>query len=160
MKGKKKETSRKKHLFKSIYCSGCQQLQSCGKLDSQKKYCCPCKVKSMENLEADNLLAENYQILLNHYRQGVIKCSCATSAKVRVKYFYSDGEGFISCEKCAKIIRGAGKHGVIKNRNDPRFWGLGVKERVLCLGCLGKLVEKMPVSKRYVLNKYVKRYEK
>jgi len=34
-----------------------------------------------------------------------------------------------------------------------------VKERVLCLGCLGKLVEKMPVSKRYVLNKYVKRYE-
>jgi hypothetical protein len=157
MKGKQKETSQVKHLFKSIYCWGCQQVKSCGQLDRQKKYCCPCKVKGMKSLEADNLLADNYQALLNHYRQGGIKCACATSAKVRVKYFYSDGEGFISCEQCAKVIRGAGKHGVIKNRNDPRFWGLEVKERVLCGFCLGNLLEEMPRRKKYLFWEYGKR---
>ena len=46
---------------------------------------------------------------------------------------------------------------MIKNRNDPKFWGLKVKERVLCLNCLQKFKEKMPISKMYMLNKYLKR---
>jgi hypothetical protein len=47
--------------------------------------------------------------------------------------------------------------GVIKNRNNPSFWGLKSKERVLCGDCLGKLAEKMPPSKKYTFNKYQKR---
>jgi hypothetical protein len=31
------------------------------------------------------------------------------------------------------------------------------KYRLQCLKCLGKLAEKMPISKRYMLNKYLKR---
>ena len=51
----------------------------------------------------------------------------------------------------------ASKKRVIKNRNDPRFWGLEVEEKVLCLGCLTNYQEKMPVSKKYTFNKYLKR---
>jgi hypothetical protein len=29
--------------------------------------------------------------------------------------------GYTYCEKCEVKIKGAGKMGVIKNRNDPRF---------------------------------------
>ena len=85
------------------------------------------------------------------------KCKCEKSAKLRVKYIDSEGSGWIYCEKCERSINSAGHHGVIKNWNDPRFWGLEVKEKVLCLKCLGKFRKKMPVSKKYTLNKYLKR---
>jgi hypothetical protein len=47
--------------------------------------------------------------------------------------------------------------GVIKNRNNPAFWGLEVKEKVLCVGCLEKLIEKMPKRKQYLFSEYKKR---
>jgi hypothetical protein len=46
---------------------------------------------------------------------------------------------------------------VIKNRNDPKFWGLGVKERVLCLKCLANYQDQMPLRKKYLFNEYQKR---
>lgn len=43
-----------------------------------------------------------------------------------------------SCYLCFKELKGAGKHGVIKNRNDPGFWGVSSSYKILCLECLGK----------------------
>jgi len=67
-------------------------------------------------------------------------------------------EPFISswCFECFTFIREALRHGVIKNRHDARFWGLGEK-KALCGDCLGERLEEMPVQKRYVWEKYRKR---
>jgi hypothetical protein len=46
---------------------------------------------------------------------------------------------------------------VVKNRNDPRFWGLEVEKKVLCGNCLGKLVEQMPRRKKYLFKEYRRR---
>jgi len=66
-------------------------------------------------------------------REDLEKCVCEISEKVRV-----DSDDYTWCEKCKKTIAAASKKRVIKNRNDPRFWGLEVKKKVLCLECIGK----------------------
>jgi len=43
-----------------------------------------------------------------------------------------------SCYLCSKELKGAGKHGVVKNRNNPNFWGIKSIYKILCLECLGK----------------------
>lgn len=96
--------------------------------------------------------------LLSQYQTRLEKdCWCEESKKVRVAYLDSEGKGWTYCEKCEKRIKGAGHHGVIKNRNDPRFWGLKIEEKVLCGDCLACLTEEMPASKKYTFNKYNKR---
>jgi len=157
MKTNLNKTNKQKDLFKSPYCFNCQQKKPCGLLDEKKNYCCACYRKILEELEWDRLLVSSAQQLLNDYRQRVIICRCLGSEKPRVMYLNSDGSGWSNCERCERIISSAGHHKVIKNRNDPRFWGLEVEEKVLCLGCLGRFKEEMPVSKRYTLNKYLKR---
>lgn len=65
---------------------------------------------------------------------------------------------YCSCYLCGKELAGAGKTGKIKNRNNPSFWGISTKFRILCLKCLGKkYYEKLSTSKRKTWNKYVKR---
>jgi hypothetical protein len=153
-----KEYRKQKHQFKGeSYCFDCQQQRSCGILDEAKKYCCACYQEILEELERDDLLISSAQQVLNDYRQGVISCKCLGSEKPRVEYIGSDGSGWTVCERCEKIINSAGHHRVVKNRNDPRFWGLELEEKVLCLECLRRFKEEMPVSKRYTLNKYLKR---
>jgi len=39
---------------------------------------------------------------------------------------------------CGKELKGAGKTGKIKNRNNPGFWGIGSSYKIMCLGCIGK----------------------
>lgn len=99
---------------------------------------------------------EIYQLFtksLREVEEKLKKCSCKTSQKTRI-----DSDYYAYCEKCEKSIVAASKKRVIKNRNDPKFWGLEMKERILCGECLNKLVAKMPASKKYTFNKYVKRY--
>jgi len=84
------------------------------------------------------------------------ECKCETSGKVRVDYLDSVGSGWTYCEKCEARIESAGHHGVIKNRNDPKFWELNVKERILCGDCLANLAEKMPSLRRAEFNRYRK----
>jgi len=103
------------------------------------------------------LLISSAQLVLNDYRQRVIICQCLGGEKVRVKYLNSDGSGWTECERCERLIDSAGHHRVVKNRNDPRFWGLEVEEKVLCGSCLGKLVEQMPKRKKYLFWEYEKR---
>jgi hypothetical protein len=43
-----------------------------------------------------------------------------------------------NCYDCGKELKGAGKTGKIKNRNNPSFWGIGSSYKIMCLGCIGK----------------------
>lgn len=43
-----------------------------------------------------------------------------------------------NCYLCCKELRGAGKTGKIKNRNNPVFWGISCGWKIMCLACLGR----------------------
>jgi len=43
-----------------------------------------------------------------------------------------------NCYLCFKELKGASKKGVIKNRNNPRFWGVSSSYKILCLECIGR----------------------
>ena len=60
------------------------------------------------------------------------------------------------CFECFTFIREALRHGVIKNRNDPKFWGLEVKEKVLCGKCLEGKKEGMSPLRKAEFNRYRK----
>ena len=63
-----------------------------------------------------------------------------------------------NCYLCFKELRGASKKGVIKNRNNPGFWGIGSSYKILCLGCIGKeFYKRMSRGKRKTWRKYLKR---
>jgi len=63
-----------------------------------------------------------------------------------------------SCYLCSKELKGAGKTGKIKNRNNPNFWGIETKFKILCLKCIGKkFYHKLETNKRKTFNQYVKR---
>lgn len=63
-----------------------------------------------------------------------------------------------NCYLCFKELKGASKKGVIKNRNNPSFWGIETEFKILCLKCLGKkFYEKLSGEKRKTFNKYVRR---
>jgi len=154
-----KEYRKQKHLFKAKeYCVNCQQQRSCGLLDEEKNYCCVCYRKILEELEWERLLIEEAQQLLNDYRQRVIICQCLGSEKVRVMYLNSNGSGWSECERCKRIISSAGHHRVVKNRNDPRFWGVESEWRVLCLRCIRKeFYEEMEEWQKKKFREYVRR---
>ena len=60
------------------------------------------------------------------------------------------------CSSCTKLLEVLSHKGIIKNRNDARFWGLKEK-KVLCGNCLSKRKEEMPARKRYLWTEYQKR---
>jgi len=63
-----------------------------------------------------------------------------------------------ACYLCGKELAGASKKSVIKNRNNPSFWGIESKWKILCLGCIGKkFYRRLNSSKRKTFNKYLKR---
>jgi len=62
------------------------------------------------------------------------------------------------CYLCFKELKGAGKTGKIKNRNNPGFWGVKSKWKILCLRCIGKrFYGKLSLGKRKTFNKYLRR---
>ena len=66
-----------------------------------------------------------------------------------------------SCYLCSKELKGAGKTGKIKNRNNPRFWGVSSSYQILCLKCLGRKYWRRMVGwqrkkwREYVRRKYI-----
>jgi len=63
-----------------------------------------------------------------------------------------------ACYLCGKELRGAGKTGQIKNRNNPSFWGIKSEWKILCLKCVGKkYYPSMTKGKQKTFNKYLKR---
>ena len=62
------------------------------------------------------------------------------------------------CYLCGKELKSASKKGVVKNRNNPGFWGIGSSYKILCLGCIGKkFLGRMSGGKRKTWRKYLKR---
>jgi len=86
---------------------------------------------------------------LKESKEKLKKCQCKKSEKVRVGSDY-----YAWCERCETSIPAASKKRAIKNRNDPRFWGLEVKERILCGNCLERKKEKMPSLRKAEFNRY------
>ena len=63
-----------------------------------------------------------------------------------------------ACYLCGKELVGASKKGVVKNRNNPSFWGIKSAWKIMCLKCLGKkFYRKMDKGKQRTFNKYVQR---
>jgi len=63
-----------------------------------------------------------------------------------------------SCYLCDKELKGASKKGVIKNRNNPSFWGIKSEWKILCLECLGKrYYSVMEKGKKKTYQKYLGR---
>ena len=63
-----------------------------------------------------------------------------------------------SCYLCGKELKGAGKHGVVKNRNNPSFWEIGSVYKILCLKCIGKeFYGRLSSSKKKTWRKYLRR---
>ena len=66
------KSQRERHLFKSIYCGGCKQRKSCGKLSAE--YCCPCQYqmeqeKSREYSSYQQIYQRKVKEQENSYRQ-------------------------------------------------------------------------------------------
>ena len=66
-------------------------------------------------------LYEYFTECLERNKEKLEKCQCEVNPKVRTPYVDSRGEGWTYCEKREERIGSAGHHGVIKNRNDPKF---------------------------------------
>jgi RNA polymerase-binding transcription factor DksA len=66
-------------------------------------------------------LADLFTNSLKEYQEKLKECKCEVSNKIRTPYYDFANYGYTYCEKCEVEIKGAGKHGVIKNRNNPRF---------------------------------------
>ena len=63
-----------------------------------------------------------------------------------------------NCYLCSKELKGAGKHGTIKNRNNPDFWGISSVYKILCLKCIGrKFYGRMVSWQRKKFREYVRR---
>ncbi len=108
-----------------------------------------CRCLELEAQESYLLFASSLQKI----RDKLEKCVCEVSEKIRVS-----SDDYAWCKKCKKTIAAASKKRVIKNRNDPRFWGLKVKKKVLCLECIGKKFYKRMVEwQRKKFREYVRR---
>jgi len=63
-----------------------------------------------------------------------------------------------NCYLCSKELATASKKSVVKNRNNPSFWGIKSEWRILCLKCLGKrYLGQLSESKRKTWRKYLGR---
>lgn len=63
-----------------------------------------------------------------------------------------------NCYLCFKELKGASKKGVVKNRNNPGFWGIESEFKIICLSCLGKrYLNQLSRSKLRTYRKYLKR---
>ncbi|CFW92710.1 protein of unknown function [endosymbiont DhMRE of Dentiscutata heterogama] len=113
-------------------------------------------LKDKEHLKKCDCLeqeAKEHYLLVNdnlkRWQEKLKKCACEKSEKIRV-----DSDHFASCEGCQGYISVASKKRVIRNRNDPRFWGLSVVEKVLCGSCLEEKKTGMKPLRRAKFNEY------
>jgi hypothetical protein len=120
-------------------------------------------LKNIQHLESCKCLELEAKELIELFtnslkeKEGKLKeCKCEKSAKIRVSHYDFANYGYTCCGKCEARIEGAGKHGIIKNRNDPKFWGLKVEEKVLCGSCLENQKVFMSPSRRAKFNEYRK----
>ena len=142
---------------KPLICWDCQHRIVCGKWyeewEEKKDRCCFCWIKSCRELISEECrLVERARKKLELWEAKQYNCFCQELKKAKSeKYGYTWGE------KCGVRITPASKKGVIKNRNDARFWGLEIEERILCGDCLKQYRDLMPKRKKYTFTDYEKR---
>ena len=77
---------------------------------------------------------------------------------VRPVGFYKQRREIFICGNCSAELKGSLRNGIAKNRHNPVFWGLGVSEKILCLGCVkNKYYGVISRERKKVLRKYLKR---
>jgi hypothetical protein len=72
--------------------------------------------------------------------RNVLGCKLARKRTQRAEELIKPNQlyYFCTCYLCGKKLKGAGKHGVVKNRNNPNFWGVSSIYKILCLECMGR----------------------
>ena len=87
-----------------------------------------------------------------HLYQELPRVRSIEVVKLNRKYDWTN------CYCCGKEIKGASKKGVVKNRNNPGFWGVSSSWKILCLECIGKrYLKELSKSKYKTYHKYLKR---
>ena len=92
--------------------------------------------------------------------RNILGCHLFKEVKPVVREVVAVNRGYdwCACYLCGKELRGAKKKGVVKNRNNPGFWGVNSEYKILCLKCLRKkYLPQLAPSKRKTFNKYLKR---
>jgi len=141
---------------KKQVCSMCRYRSVCGRWyqawEKGRDLCCHCQVKICQELinEGCGLIERNQKNFIDWMARR-FKCYCRETKKPKSK------REIAWCQKCEKGLTPASKKGVIKNRNDARFWGLKIKERILCGNCLKQYQPLMPPRKKYTFTDYEKR---
>ena len=97
--------------------------------------------------------AELFSSAWERLQKQIKNCSCQRSPKTRTDFEWTE------CENCGQRLNTARKKRVIKNRNDPRFWGLNIPAKILCLECLKEKYAEAISSwrKRGKLKEYLQR---
>lgn len=132
-------------------CSFCQQITilNLGWLPFQRLHCQACQVEHVLCPELCLPVARN-----------IFGCHLFKEYKPIDKEVIPPNRPYdwANCYLCGKELRGAGKTGKIKNRNNPSFWEVESEWKILCLKCLGrKYYQSMSKGKQRTFNKYVKR---
>lgn len=117
-------------------------------------------LKDKEHLKNCDCLEQESQELyllfvnsLKRYEEQLKECKCEISEKVRVS-----SDDYAWCERCEESIPVASKKRVIKNRNDPKFWGVESEFKILCLECIRKeFYEEMEEWQRKKFREYRRR---
>ncbi len=107
--------------------------------------------------EREHVLCPELCLLVS---RNVIGCELVRRRAKRVEEPVKPNRAYYlcSCYLCGKELKGAGKHGVVKNRNNPGFWGVGSNYKILCLECVGKkFYRRMSGGKRKTWRKYLRR---
>jgi len=92
--------------------------------------------------------------------RNVIGCELVRRRNKRIEEKVKPNKAYdlANCYLCGKELKGASKKGVVKNRNNPSFWGIGSSYKILCLRCMGKeFYGRMKVGKRKSFRKYLGR---
>ena len=132
-------------------CSFCQQITilNLGWLPFQRLHCQACQEEHVLCLELCVGVARN-----------IFGCDLFKEYKPVEREVVPPNKRYdwANCYLCGKELRGAGKTGKIKNRNNPSFWGVESEWKILCLKCIGKrYYQSMSRGKQRTFNKYVKR---
>ena len=92
--------------------------------------------------------------------RNVLRCELIRKRAKRSKEQVKPNKPYYltNCYLCFKELKGAGKHGVVKNRNDPKFWGVSSSYKILCLRCVGReFYKRMSSGKKKTWRKYLRR---
>lgn len=112
---------------------------------------------SCSKCEKEHVLCSNLCLPVS---KNVIGCELVRKRTKRAKELVKPNRTYdlASCYLCSKELKGAGKHGAIKNRNNPKFWGVSSAYKILCLECMGKkFYKRLSLSKRKTYRRYLKR---